>query len=119
MPQSLSAVYLHLVFSTKDRHPFLCDPIVRAETHSYLGGVSKQLDCPPIIVGGVEEQAGVWTETGSPNASNPQNSFEPTGGLAGNRMSWSRCVRQISWNSSGVLARRMSYSNSPSSPWLM
>src|ERR1019366_9777470 len=23
--------------------------------HSYLGGVSKQLDCPPILVGGVED----------------------------------------------------------------
>lgn len=55
MPQSLSAVYLHLVFSTKDRQTFLRDPVIRSETHAYLGGVSKQLDCPPIIVGGVED----------------------------------------------------------------
>jgi putative transposase len=55
MPQSLSAVYLHLVFSTKDRHPFLRDPTLCAETHAYLGGVSKQLDCPPIIIGGVDD----------------------------------------------------------------
>ncbi len=55
MPQSLSAVYLHLVFSTKDRHPFLRDPTLRAEIHAYLGGISKQLDCPPIIIGGVED----------------------------------------------------------------
>ena len=50
MPQSLSAVYIHLVFSTKDRRPLLRDAL-----HSYLGGVSKQLDCPPILVGGVED----------------------------------------------------------------
>jgi len=27
----------------------------RDALHSYLGGVSKQLDCPPILVGGVED----------------------------------------------------------------
>ncbi len=31
-----------------------------------------------------------------PSASNPQNSLEPTGGLAGSGRSWSRWVRQIS-----------------------
>jgi REP element-mobilizing transposase RayT len=55
MPQSLSAVYIHLVFSTKDRRPFLRDKSTRDALHSYLGGVSKQLDCPPILVGGVED----------------------------------------------------------------
>jgi REP element-mobilizing transposase RayT len=55
MPQSLSAVYIHLVFSTKDRRPFLRDKPTRDALHSYLGGVSKQLDCPPILVGGVED----------------------------------------------------------------
>ena len=55
MPQSLSAVYIHLVFSTQDRRPFLRENPTRDELHSYLGGVSKQLDCPPIFVGGVED----------------------------------------------------------------
>ncbi|NOS70341.1 MAG: transposase [Verrucomicrobia bacterium] len=55
MPQSLSAVYLHLVFSTKDRRPFLRDKTVRDALHAYMGGVSKTLDCPPLIVGGVED----------------------------------------------------------------
>ncbi len=55
MPQSLSSVHLHLVFSTKNREPFLRDIAIRAEMHAYLGGVSKTLDCPPIIVGGVED----------------------------------------------------------------
>lgn len=55
MPQSLSAVYVHLVFSTKDRRPFLRDRVVRAALHEYLGGISKQLECPPVIVGGVED----------------------------------------------------------------
>ena len=55
MPQSLSAVYIHLVFSTKERRPFLRDPSAREALHAYLGGISKTLDCPPIIVGGMED----------------------------------------------------------------
>jgi putative transposase len=55
MPQSLSAVYIHLVFSTKDRRPWLRDPSIRSSLHAYLGEVSKQLDCSPILVGGVED----------------------------------------------------------------
>ena len=55
MPQSLSMVYIHLVFSTKDRRPFLRDPRIRPPLHAYLGEVSKRLDCPPILVGGVED----------------------------------------------------------------
>jgi putative transposase len=55
MPQSLSAVYLHLVFSTKERRPFLKDQVLRSECHAYLGGISKKLECPVILAGGVED----------------------------------------------------------------
>jgi REP element-mobilizing transposase RayT len=55
MPQSLSYVHLHLIFSTKNREPWLRDPGLRGEMHAYLGGVSKELDCPPIAIGGVED----------------------------------------------------------------
>jgi putative transposase len=55
MPQSLSVVYIHLVFSTKDRRPFLRDKTKREELHRYIGGVSKKLDCATLMVGGVED----------------------------------------------------------------
>jgi len=55
MPQSLSAVYIHLVFSTKDRRPYLREKSIRAALHAQLGGISKHLDCPPLLVGGVED----------------------------------------------------------------
>jgi putative transposase len=55
MPQSLSAVYVHLVFSTKDRRPHFRDAAMRSQLHSYLGGISKSLECPPIIVGGADD----------------------------------------------------------------
>ena len=55
MPQSLSAVFIHLVFSTKNRRPLLRPDTLRAEMHAYLGGISKTLDCPPLLVGGTDD----------------------------------------------------------------
>jgi len=55
MPQSLSAVYIHLVFSTKDRRPFLRDKQTRDSLHAYLGSTSGQLECAPIIINGTED----------------------------------------------------------------
>lgn len=64
MPQSLSVVHIHLVFSTKDRRPFLRDQKVREAAHAYLGEISKRLDCPPILVGGVENHLHVLARFG-------------------------------------------------------
>jgi putative transposase len=55
MPQSLAKILVHTVFSTKDRRPFFRDPALREELHRYLGGILSQLDCQPILVGGVED----------------------------------------------------------------
>jgi putative transposase len=55
MPQSLAKVILHIVFSTKNRFPFLSDKTVRNELHAYIGGTCNNLDCQVIIVGGVED----------------------------------------------------------------
>jgi len=55
MPQSLSAVYLHAVFSTKNRMRFLRESALRGEMHAFLGGVSRQLGCPSIITGGTDD----------------------------------------------------------------
>ena len=57
MPQPLSRVYLHTVFSTKERRPFLSDAGVRAEMHAYLGGTLKALGSEVIAVGGVDDHA--------------------------------------------------------------
>ena len=55
MSQSLAKILVHLVFSTKERRPFLRDLQLRDELHRYLGGIILNLDCQPIIVGGVED----------------------------------------------------------------
>ena len=64
MPQSLAQIYLHLVFSTKDRRPFLLDPGLREEAHKFLGGTCKQLDCPILRVGGVEDHVHILCRLG-------------------------------------------------------
>ena len=55
MPQSLAKIIVHTVFSTKDRRPFLRDKALREELHRYLGGILTNLDCQPLIIGGVED----------------------------------------------------------------
>ena len=55
MPQSHAQIYLHIVFSTKNRHPFLSDRAIRDELHKYLGGTCNNLECPVLRVGGVED----------------------------------------------------------------
>ena len=55
MPQSLAKILVHTVFSTKDRRPFRRDKALREELHRYLGGILTNLQCQPMIVGGVED----------------------------------------------------------------
>ncbi len=55
MPQSLCQNYLQIVFSTKDRHPFVTDPVLRGEWFAYIAGACKNQDSPSIRVGGVAD----------------------------------------------------------------
>jgi len=64
MPHSLWAVYIHLVLSTKNREPTFRDPRRRREVHAYLGGVSRQLECPPLLVGGAEDHVHILARFG-------------------------------------------------------
>ncbi len=49
MAQSLSKVYIHLIFSTKNRERALRDEI-RPDLHAYLGGILRDLDSPSIEI---------------------------------------------------------------------
>jgi REP element-mobilizing transposase RayT len=51
MPQSLSKVYVHIIFSTKNRKN-LIDNRIEKTLYEYLGGICKGLDCNPVMVGG-------------------------------------------------------------------
>ena len=54
MPQSLSRVLVHVIFSTKQRVPAL-SPEVRPELHAYFVGILKGIECPALHVGGAED----------------------------------------------------------------
>ncbi len=58
MPQSLSQVIIHIVFSAKDRHPLL-DPAIRPRMHAYLATVCRDCGCEAYRVGGVADHVHV------------------------------------------------------------
>ena len=51
MGQSLVKNYVHLIFSTKHRQPFIKE-FIKDELYSYLGGICKKSECTPIKIGG-------------------------------------------------------------------
>jgi len=55
MAQSLSRIWIHLIFSTKDRFPFLSDPKLRQNMHAYLATVLRSHDCETLVVDGTAD----------------------------------------------------------------
>lgn len=51
MPSTHLSLHYHIVFSTKDRRPWI-DAAWRARLHEYLGGLIRAADGIPEIVGG-------------------------------------------------------------------
>ena len=51
MPQSLSAIYVHLIYSTKDRLPLIL-PEIEEELRMYHAGILRDLDSPMICANG-------------------------------------------------------------------
>jgi len=54
MPQSLANLYVHLIFSTKDRVPFLTKE-VRPDLHAYMATVLANLNSPAVLINSVED----------------------------------------------------------------
>ncbi len=54
MPQSLDKVLIHLVFSTKDRHPYF-ERSILPPLHAYLATVARNAGCECLRVGGTED----------------------------------------------------------------
>lgn len=54
MPQSLSRVLVHLVFSTKNREPTIAADI-RPRLHGYMVGILDHMKSPSIQTGGVAD----------------------------------------------------------------
>jgi REP element-mobilizing transposase RayT len=54
MAQSLSNVLLHIVFSTKNRKPWI-DIDIEEELFRYVGGICRELKCPTHKIGGADD----------------------------------------------------------------
>jgi putative transposase len=53
MPQSLANILIHVIFSTKNRAPFV-DPEIENELFPYLASICRACDSPAQAVGGTE-----------------------------------------------------------------
>jgi putative transposase len=58
MPQSLARNVIHLVFSTRNREPFIGAGI-REAMFAYLAGTLNAINCPAIKVGGIADHVHV------------------------------------------------------------
>lgn len=67
LPQSLTKLYLHLIFSTKNRAAFLDDEI-RPRVHAYLAEILRSLDSPYVVVGGVVDHVHILFDMGKLHA---------------------------------------------------
>jgi REP element-mobilizing transposase RayT len=59
VPQSLSNVLLHVIYSTKNREPYLVKSNLRDDLHAYLGGTLEPIKCPSLGVQAVADHVHV------------------------------------------------------------
>lgn len=45
-------MWIHLIFSTKERYPFLSNEEVRVQLHIYMSSILRNHDCPTLQIGG-------------------------------------------------------------------
>jgi REP element-mobilizing transposase RayT len=60
MAQSLSKVIVHIIFSTKNREPWL-DATIRSRVHAYLATICRDLGSEVLRVGGVADHVHIIT----------------------------------------------------------
>jgi len=53
MPQSLSKIYIHIIFSTKNRNNYIL-PEIQNELYSYIASILKSLNSNAIKIGGTD-----------------------------------------------------------------
>ncbi len=58
MPQSLSSILIHLIFSTKHRQP-LVTAQVEPDLYAYMAGILQEKRCPALTIGGMPDHVHV------------------------------------------------------------
>jgi len=60
MAQSLSQLYTHIVFSTKNHYPFI-KPVIEKELYAYIGGTIKKSGGIPFMINGMENHIHIFS----------------------------------------------------------
>ncbi|HQZ83346.1 MAG TPA: IS200/IS605 family transposase [Pyrinomonadaceae bacterium] len=68
MANTYSQIYYHIVFSTKNRVPWI-KPAIEKRVWAYIGGIARSHKISPIQIGGMEEH--IHALTGSPTTLSP------------------------------------------------
>ena len=55
MPQSYTQLLYHMVWSTKERQPWLAEKVLRKRVHEYLGGAIRGEGGVALCIGGIED----------------------------------------------------------------
>ncbi len=63
MPQSLSSILVHVVFSTKLREPFIT-PAIETELQRYMASVFRALNSPSLAIDGTDDHVHVLFSLG-------------------------------------------------------
>jgi len=63
MPQSLSSILIHLIFSTKNREPFIT-PAVETELHPYMAKIFRELKSPSLAINGTADHVHILFSLG-------------------------------------------------------
>ena len=63
MAHTLTNLLTHVVFSTKNREPFIA-PALRKDLWPYLGGIVRNLDGHAVIIGGTADHVHLLVELG-------------------------------------------------------
>ncbi len=67
MPQSLTRLYAHLIFSTRNRLP-LIDQAIQQRVHGYLAEAIRHMNSPYVVVGGVADHIHILFDVGKMHA---------------------------------------------------
>ena len=63
MPQSLSSILIHLIFSTKHREPFIA-PAIETELHPYIATIFRELKSPSLTIDGTSDHVHILFSLG-------------------------------------------------------
>jgi len=97
MPQSLSNLFVHLVYSTKNRVPFISLDI-ESELHAYLASIFNEHDCHAILINGTPDHVHILF-----NLSRTKTLAEIVGAVKSNSSKWIKTkgagLRTFAWQS--------------------